>query len=218
MANRCPRCMVQRGLRPTRPTASVEVDGILVAGDRQNTDITISNIACRIRPGSRRSGIASASRRQTPCLRSASRRSSTPPSDDWLPPANRRWSYLHRTDGRSNGSGVSSGHSGCDAGLIREATGGRGPRCLFRGHRFLVDHIHAVARRLPHPRGRPGKARFVHFDLRTREGSVRALRFARGRNLAASGPLLSTSSCDCEGTGLGRSPSFCLSSESYFSC
>jgi hypothetical protein len=31
-------------------------------------------------------------------------------------------SFLHRTDGTSNGSGVSSINGGCDAGLIREAT------------------------------------------------------------------------------------------------
>jgi hypothetical protein len=50
-------------------------------------DTTISNIACRMRSGSRRSGMASASRGQTPCLRSACRRSSKPPLEDWLPPA-----------------------------------------------------------------------------------------------------------------------------------
>ena len=44
--------------------------------------ITISNIACRTRSGSRRSGIAAASRRHTASLRSASRNSSRPPADD----------------------------------------------------------------------------------------------------------------------------------------
>jgi hypothetical protein len=43
--------------------------------EAKTRDITISNIACRMRSGSRRSGIASASCRQTPCFRSASRRS-----------------------------------------------------------------------------------------------------------------------------------------------
>jgi hypothetical protein len=45
---------------------------------------------------------------ETPYLRSAWRRSSKPPSDDWLPPAKSTVSFLRRTDGRPNGSGVSS--------------------------------------------------------------------------------------------------------------
>jgi hypothetical protein len=45
---------------------------------------------------------------ETPYLRSAWRRSSKPPLDDWLPPAKSTVSFLRRTDGRSNGSGVSS--------------------------------------------------------------------------------------------------------------
>jgi hypothetical protein len=70
--------------------------------------ITISNIACRTRSGSRRSGIASASRRHTPSLRSASRNSSRPASDDWLPPSKSTGSFLRCTTGRSKGSSVSS--------------------------------------------------------------------------------------------------------------
>src|SRR5258708_1092635 len=70
--------------------------------------ITISNIACRIRSGSRRSGIAAASRRHTPSLRSASRSSNKPASEDWVPPSKSTVSFLRSTAGRSKGSGVSS--------------------------------------------------------------------------------------------------------------
>jgi hypothetical protein len=63
---------------------TVEIDRILVpcARDRRRAPITISNISCRTRSGSRRSGIAAVSRRHTPSLRSASRNSSKPPSED----------------------------------------------------------------------------------------------------------------------------------------
>jgi hypothetical protein len=56
-----------------------------------------AHITCRIRSGSRRSGIASESRRHTPRLRSACRSSSRPPSEDWLPPAKSTVSFLRRT-------------------------------------------------------------------------------------------------------------------------
>jgi len=61
----------------------VEVDGILVAqAIAQTRAITISNIACRMRLASRRSGIASASRPHTPSLRSALLSSGRPPFED----------------------------------------------------------------------------------------------------------------------------------------
>jgi transposase len=70
--------------------------------------ITISNTACRIRLGSRRSAVASAIRLQMPSLRSACRSNSRPPFEDWLPPSKSIVSFLRRTADRSNGSGVSS--------------------------------------------------------------------------------------------------------------
>jgi hypothetical protein len=70
--------------------------------------ITISNTSCRMRLASRSSGIASASRPHTPSPRSACRSSNRPPSEDWLPPSKSTVSFLHRTDGRSKGTGVSS--------------------------------------------------------------------------------------------------------------
>src|SRR5262249_36782162 len=51
--------------------------------------------------------IAAASRRHTPSLRSASRSSNRPASEDWLPPAKSTVSFLRRMAGRSKGSGVS---------------------------------------------------------------------------------------------------------------
>jgi hypothetical protein len=56
----------------------------------------------------RRSGIAAASRAHTPTLRSAARRSSRPPSEDWAPPLKSTVSFLRQTAGRSKGSGVPS--------------------------------------------------------------------------------------------------------------
>jgi hypothetical protein len=70
--------------------------------------ITISIISCWMRSGLRRSGIAAASRAHTPTLRSAARRSSKPPSDDWAQPLKSTVSFLRQTAGRSKGSGVSS--------------------------------------------------------------------------------------------------------------
>src|SRR4029077_18225887 len=61
-----------------------------------------------MRSTSRRSGIASASRRHTPSVRSFSRSSRRPPSEDWLPPLKSTVSFLRQTDGRSKGSGISS--------------------------------------------------------------------------------------------------------------
>ncbi len=61
----------------------------------------------RIRLGSRRSGITVASRRHMPSLHSATRSSSRPASEDWLPPSKSTVSFLRRTAGRSKGSGVS---------------------------------------------------------------------------------------------------------------
>src|ERR1700680_376196 len=77
-AKRCARLRTaaDRELHQRIMPQPVEVDGILVpAAIAEARAVTISNIACRIRSGSRRSGIASASRRQTPRLRSPCRTS-----------------------------------------------------------------------------------------------------------------------------------------------
>ena len=98
----------------------VEVDGVLVpAGDRR--DARHHHLEHRVPDavGSRRSGIASASRRQTPSLRSASRSSSRPPSDDRLPPAKSTVSFLRRT-WQVEGKRRIVGHGGCGARLIRD--------------------------------------------------------------------------------------------------
>src|SRR5262245_49436437 len=70
--------------------------------------MTSSVISCRMRDWSRRSGIASASRLHTPSFHSASRNSSSPPSEDWFPPAKSTVSFLRWTAGRSKGSSVAS--------------------------------------------------------------------------------------------------------------
>jgi hypothetical protein len=82
------RTAADRDLHQRIVPQPVEVDRILVpAGDRRGAAITISNIACWMRSGSRRSGIASASRRYTPSLRSDSRSSNRPASEDCVPPS-----------------------------------------------------------------------------------------------------------------------------------
>jgi hypothetical protein len=85
----------QRGRRSARPRGGSLIDQLYFSmieigqyGKKAIKEvdaglaITISNIACRMRLASRRSGIASASRLHTPSLRSALLSSSTPPFED----------------------------------------------------------------------------------------------------------------------------------------
>jgi hypothetical protein len=101
-----------RDVQADRPGSLVQLDTVFV---NVAPDKAIKHFRYRERlrgfaasSRSRRSGIASANRRQTRCLRFASRSSSRPPLDDWLPPPKSTVSFLRRTDGRSNGDGVSS--------------------------------------------------------------------------------------------------------------
>ncbi len=75
-----------------------------------------------MRSGSRRSGIAAASRRHTPSLRSASRSSNKPASDDWVPPSKINCEFLAPDRWKVEGKQRIVGHGGCGGGLIREAT------------------------------------------------------------------------------------------------
>jgi hypothetical protein len=62
--------------------------------------------------------------RKTPAhteLAPASRTSSRPPLEDWLPPLKSTVSFLRQTAGRSKGKQRIVGHGGCGARLMREA-------------------------------------------------------------------------------------------------
>jgi hypothetical protein len=81
---------------------------LVAAGDHRSTRHHHFELACRMRSGSRQSGIAYARRQHTPSLRSASRTSGRPPLEDWLPPLKSTVTFLRQTAGRSKGSSVSS--------------------------------------------------------------------------------------------------------------
>jgi hypothetical protein len=82
----------------------VKVDGVLVAACNRRR-ARHHHLEHRVldASGSRRSRIASASRRHTPSLRSASRNSSRPPFDDWLPPSKSTVSFLRWRPARLRG-------------------------------------------------------------------------------------------------------------------
>jgi len=69
---------------------------------------SISSTLCRMLSGLRPSLMHPASRTASPSRRSTPRRRRTPPFDDNMPPSNATLTFLPATDGRSNGSGLSS--------------------------------------------------------------------------------------------------------------
>ena len=84
------------------PLMKIAVGRCPESGDplASQSTITISNISCRMSFGLRRSRIAPETRRHTPSLRSASRSSNRPASEDWVPPLKSTVSFRRQTAGR----------------------------------------------------------------------------------------------------------------------
>jgi hypothetical protein len=86
---------------------AIKVESLLAAIDDTVTTHRTSRVGCGLHRGDR------ASRRQVAGTHRArapySRNSNSPPLEDWLPLLKSTVSFLRRTDGRSKGSGVSSG-------------------------------------------------------------------------------------------------------------
>jgi len=115
------RTAADRNLHERIVPQPIEINGILVsAGDR--CDARHHHLEHRVPDAVRIAaiGIASASRRHTPSLRSACRSSNRLPSDDWLPPSKSTviscGAHL-----KVEGKRRIVGHGGCGARLIRDA-------------------------------------------------------------------------------------------------